>query len=75
MARTFTVFGFWDDSDQPVPVAAVELIGGGYLEIGGGEGCSEGGPWATTVDAVDIGSAESVAVEEMLETVKEEQDG
>lgn len=74
MARSFTVFGFWDDSDTPVPVAVVELIGGGYMDIGGGEGCSEGGPWATTVDAIDMGSAGWVAVQEMLTTVKEEED-
>lgn len=66
--RRFTVLGFWDDSDQPVPVAVVELIGGGEMLIGGGEGCTEGGPWATDVEAVDMDSAEAQAVEDMLAT-------
>jgi hypothetical protein len=64
--RRFTVLGFWDDGDQPVPVAVVELIGGGEMLIGGGEGCTEGGPWATDVEAVDPDSAEAQAVEDML---------
>lgn len=71
MSRSFTVIGFWDDSDQPVPVAVVELIGGGQMLIGGGEGCSEGGPWATDLEAIDMDSAEGLAVEEMLATLNQ----
>ena len=72
--REFTVFGFWNDADEPVPVAVVELIGGGHMDIGGGEGCSEGGPWATSVEAVDMESAEGLAVEEMLATQGDEEE-
>jgi hypothetical protein len=50
-------------------VAVIELIGGGYMDIGGGEGCSEGGPWATDVDAIDAPSAETLAVDVMLSTL------
>lgn len=70
--RSFTVVGFWDDSDTPVSVAVIELIGGGQMLIEGGQGCSEGGPWALDVDdAPDPYTAETMAVRTMQSLIEE----
>lgn len=58
---TFTVLGYWNDEDEPV---AVGVIAGDH-PVGGGEGATEGGDWATSVTAKDMETAEELAVEEM----------
>ena len=56
--QPFTVIGFWDDSDTAIPVGVVK----GAVDVYGGNGVSEGGPWARDVIAVHADEAEALAV-------------
>jgi hypothetical protein len=56
--QPFTVIGFWDDSDTAIPVGVVK----GVVDVYGGHGVSEGGPWARDVIAVHADEAEALAV-------------
>lgn len=57
MSRQFTVIGYWDDADQRVVTGVIE----GEHEVTGGDGCSDGGPFAVYIhDAIDAPSAESM---------------
>lgn len=49
MSTTYTAVGFWDDSDT------LQLVGitAGVVEFFGGDGCSEGGPWAESFEVPD----------------------
>jgi hypothetical protein len=59
--RAFTVVGFWADDDQPVVVGVIQ----GAHEVTGGEGVTEGGPWATSVMAPTPEHAAELAVWDM----------
>lgn len=57
----WTIVGYWNGDDDPIPVAVIA----GAHTVTGGEGCSEGGPWATAVMAPDYETAERLAIAEM----------
>lgn len=60
----WTVIGYWDDADYPISVGVVA----GEQFVQGGEGCSDGGPWATFVDAPTAAEAELRGVQDMEQT-------
>lgn len=68
--KTYTVLGYWDDSDRPISVGVIE----GDHPVGAGEGATEGGDWATSVEAEDHECAEGLAIEEMRATLRDDDD-
>lgn len=68
--KTYTVVGYWDDSDRPVSVGVIE----GNHAVGGGESATVGGDWATSAEAEDAECAEALAIEEMRATLPDNED-
>lgn len=62
MSKTFTVIGYWR-RDRPVSVGVIE----GDHAVHAGEGVTEEGDWATSVQADSPESAEVLAIQEMRE--------
>jgi len=63
--KPFTVIGFWDDSDTPVPVSIVP----GTPQVYGCSNVSEGGTWCESVNAASWEEAEALAVAKMMATM------
>lgn len=61
--RPYTVIGYWNDEDE---ITITGIIRGEH-GVFGGDGCSEGGPWATSFRAEDDEDAEMVAQDEATE--------
>lgn len=68
--KTYTVLGYWDDSDRPVSVGVIE----GNHDVDAGESLTEGGDWATSVEAEDAEWAEGLAIAEMRATLVSDSD-
>lgn len=69
--KPFTVIGFWDDSDTPIPVSIVP----GTPQVYGCSNVSEGGTWCEAVNATSWEEAEVLAVAQMEATRHSDEDG
>lgn len=66
----YTVIGYWNDADEAVAVGVIA----GQHGVLGGAGATEGGDWATWVEAENADDAEARAVEEMEATLTRDTD-
>lgn len=68
--KPFTVIGFWDDSDTPIPVSIIP----GTPQVYGCSNVSEGGTWAEAVNAASWEEAEAQAVARLMATISDSED-